>query len=174
MTAEIEIPTLAGLLTSDKKVLICWFSKTGNTKRVVDVLKRKIQNCQEFEIDADQSYKGFVGWMRTFWSTMRRGSQKVEKQLPDFKEFDAILLGTPVWAWKLPAPVLEFLRACDFAGKPVIPIAVAASNTGDGFWPDVRKHVVNGTVVESAPFYGIGSMKDPALEARVDEFLNGM
>lgn len=46
--------------------------------------------------------------------------------LPDLSEYDTILVGSPIWATRLPMILHTFLEGVDLAGKRVLPFATYA------------------------------------------------
>jgi flavodoxin len=140
----------ASVLSADKRVLICWFSRTGNTKRVVDVLQAQLR-ADLFEIKVDADYNGLIGVFRTIWHSLRKARPALTSALPDFAKYDAIVVAGPVWGWDIPPPLVSFLAAADFGGRPVVPLGTARSTMG-GFVESLGASVRNGKFIKNVGF----------------------
>lgn len=103
------------------KVLIATYSQTGNTKRVADQLKNLIPSADTFEIKVPAG---------TFPNDMFATSDVAKEQVasgnypelvgtvPDFSQYDLVLVGSPVWSVAPATPVHTFLRKmAGFSGK---------------------------------------------------------
>jgi flavodoxin len=153
-------------IVEGKRSLICYFSRSGLTKRVVDVLNTKITS-EVFEVKSDVNYQGFFGIFRCALSTPSAPA------LPDFSNYDVIFLAGPVWAWKLPAPLTAFLDAADFGGKHVVSLPTAGSDIGK-FNEDMAAKVKNGVFVAKPGFCAIGKDSDEQLAQKVTAWLEGL
>lgn len=113
-----------------EKILVVYYSLTGNTKLIAEVIAESINSdILELkpvkELKADSSTKYFWGG---YQATM-----KIKPKLEDFDEnpleYDIIFLGTPVWAWTYAPPIRSFLAKYDLKGKKV---ALWTCSAGDG------------------------------------------
>jgi flavodoxin len=128
------------------KVLIAYFSLTGNTKQVVDVIKEKT-GADIFEIKTVENY-------------LRKDIEEVaKKQINEgyvpkmansvkIDDYDLIFVGSPVWWFTTSLPVKAFLKECDLKNKKVVPFCTYGSVEGD-FFEDFSaecssKNVLNG------------------------------
>ncbi|MHA1986206.1 MAG: flavodoxin family protein [Promethearchaeota archaeon] len=144
------------------KVLIVYYSLTGNTKFIADALINSIEaDILELkpikELNADSSSKFVWGG---YQSTM-----KIKPKLRPFDinplEYDLIILGTPVWAWNISPPMRSFLSKFDLTNKKV---ALWMSHAGDGIKAMKRfKETLKG-----ANIVGNISFQDP-LKKNADE-----
>ena len=112
------------------KILVVYYSLTGNTKLIAETIAESI-NADILALKPVKELNPESG-MRFFWG----GAQSTMKKKPKLKEFDInpidyelIILGTPVWAWKFSPPIRSFLSKFDLSGKNV---ALWTCNAGDG------------------------------------------
>lgn len=116
------------------KKLIVYFSYTGNTRKIANMIKNKL-NCDILElkpvepystdyqkvVDEEQNLEG---------SNHLREYQDINVNLNDY---DIIILGTPVW-WYRETPVIRtFLKENDLSSKTIIPYATNAGWLGKTF-----------------------------------------
>jgi flavodoxin len=158
----------ARVLTAESKVLICYYSAAGSTKRVVDTLKPTL-NADVYEIKSEPSYKGIAGYFLSLWHFINSYIPPVIPPLPDVSKYDAFIIATPVWWYKPAQPVISFLRTVNFQGKPVFPLATYRRSLR-GFF-DVFKEELGdrGVFTKTEAFSAIGSKSDAAL----GEIVNG-
>lgn len=160
------------VLGPGKRVLICWFSGTGQTKRVVDVVAPRI-NAELYEIKGDVEYKGWTGLLKSVWRSTRQKPDNVVSELPDVSAYDVFVVACPVWSWKAPQLIQAFVKAVNFDGKPVVPLSTCQSNAS-GFLENFTPSVNNGRVLPKEGFYGVNKLNDEQLAAKVTAWLEGL
>jgi flavodoxin len=112
---------------------IIYYSFSGNTKKVADILAGHLAQNSEVQVVAlkaqDESGNFFSQCLRA----LRRKQAKIEPVGFDLKGFDLICLGTPVWAFG-PAPAINaFLEQCQgLEKKQVVLFTTYGSGTGKG------------------------------------------
>jgi flavodoxin len=163
----------AGVLGSDSKVLICWYSRSGRTKRVVDALQARI-GADVYEIKPGVSYNGIAGGVRMVYHSLRGQSPELVRDYPDLTKYDAFVIATPIWNFKPAPPVTTFLGTADFAGKPVIPLATC--NTNARRFLDAFKAALGtrGKFVSKDVFYDIGSKSEDVLAGSVKQWADDL
>jgi flavodoxin len=91
------------------RCLVVYYSRSGTTKKlaekIVDILK-----CDREEILAVRKHSGLIGWIIS-------GYEAARKKLPAIREiskapetYDAVIIGTPVWAGSMSSPVRTYIR----------------------------------------------------------------
>ena len=119
--------------SSDKKILVVYFSRTGeeynvgnitkgNTAIVADVIAKKI-GADTFEIKPAESYPD--NYQECTELAKRELESNVRpaltKNIDSLAQYDTIFLGYPIWWSHLPCVVMTFLESNDFSGKKIIP-----------------------------------------------------
>jgi flavodoxin len=160
------------VFAGDKRVLICWFSRSGLTKRVVDILQPLI-HADLFEIKVDSNYGGISGYLRAGWHYMRSIQPGLASQAPDFASYDVYVVASPVWAWTIPAPISSFLDASDFGGKPVIALETSGGQPGS-YLDAFQAKLKNGTLIRKGGFARVEKETDESLAAKVRAWLDGL
>jgi flavodoxin len=163
------------VLTPGTKVLICWFTRTGYTKRVVEILKPRL-SADLFEIQTAVKYTGIIGGIRSIAHSMTGGGprgQQLTTALPDLSVYDVFIVACPIWNFVHPSPVAAFLAAADFGGKPVIGLATCASKMR-GFNDALGADVVTGRFIAKDAFYDVGNKSQEVLEEDVTRWLDGL
>lgn len=118
---------------NDNKVLVAYFSATGNTKKVAETIA-EITGGTLFEIEPAQPYteEDLDGWNQSARGTIeskdRSTRPEVKTKVEDMAQYDAIYLGFPIWWYTSPTIINTFLEQYDLAGKTIIPFATSAGS----------------------------------------------
>ena len=117
------------------KTLIVYFSATGSTERIANIMAEKI-NADVFELEPVQPYTDDdLNWTnndsRVVYEHEHPEAQNevaLKQATPDnWDEYDTVFIGYPIW-WGIAAwPVNQFVSGNDFTGKTVIPFCTSAS-----------------------------------------------
>ena len=103
-----------------KKILIVYYSLTGNTKFIAETIQEILKaEIQEIKPKKDVKPKGA---MRYFWGGYKATMKKKPSLEPIEKNpnnYDVIIIGTPVWAWTIAPPIRSFLTQYDLSNKKV-------------------------------------------------------
>ena len=120
-------------ISSDKKILVAYFSRTGeeynvgyitkgNTAIIAEMIARKV-DADIFEIKPAQEYpydyQPCTELAKTELETNARPALAVN--IDNLAQYDTVFLGYPIWWGALPRVVLTFLESGDFSGKKIIP-----------------------------------------------------
>ena len=113
------------------KSIIIYYSYSGNTKKVADILANYLTKTSEVNrlelLGLDESSSFFTQAQRAFFR--RRG--QIQPANFDLSNYDLICFGTPVWAFA-PSPAMNtYLDKCfGLKGKQVILFTTYGSGTG--------------------------------------------
>lgn len=118
-----------------KKVLVAYFSATGNTERVAKDIAAATE-ADLFAITpagpysaADLNYNDEASRVSREHKDESLRSVPLTVTVPEnWAQYDVVFIGYPIW-WGIAAwPVNGFVSGNDFAGKTVIPFATSASS----------------------------------------------
>ena len=117
------------------KTLVVYFSATGNTERVAEVIA-DTTGGELFELepvdpytDEDLNYNDDNSRVsQEYADESLRNVELVADTVDDWQDVERVYIGYPVW-WGIAAwPVNTFVEANDFTGKTVIPFCTSASS----------------------------------------------
>ena len=117
------------------KTLVVYFSATGHTERVAEVIADTTDG-ELFELepvdpytDEDLNYNDDNSRVsQEYADESLRNVELVADTVDDWQDVERIYIGYPVW-WGIAAwPVNTFVEANDFTGKTVIPFCTSASS----------------------------------------------
>lgn len=85
------------------KILIAYYSKTGTTKKVAEILSKKLDADIE-ELEDKKKRSGILGWIFGGRDGMRKIPTEIGKIKHDISKYDVVLLGGPLWGFNSVAP----------------------------------------------------------------------
>lgn len=143
---------------SGGKVLVVYYSASGNTKRVAEDIA-ETAGGDLFEITPAEPYTSDdLNWTNSDSRVSREHDDEslrdvplTTTEVPDWDSYDTVFIGYPIW-WGIAAwPVDTFVKNNDFTGKTVIPFATSSSSgmgqsgtllsemAGTGDWQDGQR-----------------------------------
>lgn len=121
--------------TQKSRVLVAYFSASGNTKRVAEYIAQATGGTL-FELVPQEPYTSAdLSWTTDGSRVNREHDDPQLRDIPlvtttpnNFNEYDVVFIGYPIW-WGIAAwPVNNFVKGNDFSGKNVIPFATSSSS----------------------------------------------
>lgn len=153
------------------KSIVIYYSYGGNTRKIAERIQR-ILGADAAEIETVKPYSG------SYNDVVEQGQQEVNsgfmpeiKQIKvDLRQYDAVILGTPVW-WYTFAPAMKtFLNNTDLSGKKVYPFATNGGWIGHTF-KDFEK-ACSGADVQSGLNIRFNEDKLLTSEADIDRWVH--
>ena len=157
-TQTNEQPQKTETSNQSGKTLVVYYSATGNTKAVAEMIAEET-NGDLFEIEPKDSYsEDDLDWTdsnsrvaREYENEDERHVELVSSTVNHWEDYDTIFVGYPIW-WGIAAwPVNAFIENNDFTNKTVIPFCTSASSglgqsgellakeAGDGDWQEGQR-----------------------------------
>ena len=150
---------------SNKKVLIAYFGRYGNTNFSKDVdattsasilldgkkkrgttelVARMIQKetgGDLFPIQTEKKYpENFDKLVEQNHNELDSGYlPKLKKKVNNMKQYDVIFLGYPIWAMDMPQVMESFIKAHDLKGKTIIPFCTHGGSGQSGTYNKIQK-----------------------------------
>ncbi len=154
---EIDLKDHPGQTVAAKKILILYFSKTGNTK----TLAEKIQGFAGGDMFQIIPKKAYPLDYKTTTEVARveldkQSRPEVAEYFPVEKiaEYDTIMVGYPIWWGTLPMAYFTFLERYDLAGKTIIPFCTQGGSGLSRSVDDLKKLFPNSTVTRGIAIKG--------------------
>ena len=133
--AEAPTDTVEAAAPEAGKVLVVYYSASGNTARVANDIA-EAAGADVFEIIPVEPYTSDdLNWTNQSSRVSvehdnpdARTVELVSTEVPDWDSYSTVFTGYPIW-WGIAAwPVDGFVSANDFTGKTVIPFATSSSS----------------------------------------------
>ncbi len=152
---------------SNKKVLIAYYSYSGNTKRVAEKIQQ-LTNGDIFEIVPKKAYPNNYNDVVNLAKDEKQ--KDIKPELTDngnIKDYDIIFLGTPVWWYTMASPVKTFISNNDFSGKTIVPFCTHGGGGASSTYIDMQKLAKGAKVTE-----GYTSYENSAKDSEIADWIN--
>ncbi|MBQ2695424.1 NAD(P)H-dependent oxidoreductase [Candidatus Saccharibacteria bacterium] len=117
------------------KILVVYYSAQGHTQEIAEQIAKNL-NADIYEITPKNIYtEADLNWMdesaratREFNDKTLRDVALSDINIPNWSEYDTIILGYPIW-WGIAAwPTNSFVKAMDWNNKTIIPFCTSHSS----------------------------------------------
>ena len=118
---------------SQSKILVAYFSRVGNeygvgnitkgnTAIIADIIAEET-GADLFEIKTVKSYPNDYKECTKVASQEKavKARPEIIGKVDNFKDYDIIFIGYPIWYGDMPMAVYTFLESYDFSGKKIVP-----------------------------------------------------
>ena len=169
----------------DKKVLVAYFSRTGeqygvgnitegNTAIVAKMIADKTNgDLFEIKVAQDNYPKGYTELTEYVKKEMEQKARpEIVGKVENFADYDTIFIGYPIWWGDKPMPVYTFIESYDFNGKTIVPFA---THEGSGFGGTQGMDRTGAKILKGIGIYGHVAQNNRAeAEKQVSEWLKGL
>jgi len=157
--------------TGRKKMLIIYYSHTGNTKYIAEKIKEKTGG-DLFEIQTVRTYPSqYSALTEEAKRELQEGDlPALKKAPPNMSSYDLILVGGPVWWYTVATPVMSFLKQADFAGKKVSAFCTHEGGIGK-YFPHFKEQAQNAVVLDGIDFYKPKQSRKDEVDKALDAWL---
>lgn len=159
--------------TKGKKILVAYFSRTGenyavgniskgNTHIVADIIA-EMTGADTFEIKTVNPYpENYKECTEVAKKELADGARPMlAARVENMKDYDVIFLGYPIWWSDMPMAVYSFMESYDFQGKTVIPFATSAGNVLTGKENSIPKYAKGANVLQGLGIEGKRAQLNP-------------
>lgn len=123
--------------TDGGKILVAYFSATGNTKAVAEKLA-DATGADLFEITPEQLYTDEdLNWQNdqsrsSIEMASKYSRPAIASKIENIAQYNVVFVGFPIWWGREPSIIDTFMESYDFAGKIIVPFATSGtSGIGD-------------------------------------------
>ena len=122
LTGTVSTSSEVEKTKSSGKMLIAYFSWSGNTQGVAEEIQRQT-GADIFEIVPVPAYSDDYNTvlMEAQRDQHEQARPAITNPPQSIDEYDVILLGYPNWWASIPMPIATFLESYDFSGKTILP-----------------------------------------------------
>lgn len=191
-TAEEKSPVetekaSAAPVTSGKKILVLYFSRTGeeynvgtitkgNTAIIAEMIAQKT-GADTFEVKAATPYPD------NYQACTELAKRELEantrpafaKNIDNLAQYDTVFIGYPIWWGAVPRVMMTFLESNDFSGKTIIPFCTHGGSGLAGTEREVADACRNAKVLQGLAISGRVAQNDSATAQKdVDAWLKDL
>jgi flavodoxin len=140
-----------------RKILIAFYSRTGNTERIAGMIHQQIVGTLHRIAPASPYPKAYRETVDQAKKEIKRGFHPpLRDELPSVKVFDLLLIGSPNWWSTVAPPVASFLSAHDFAGKSLAPFCTHGGGGLGNIKQDIIRLCPHADILGSFEIYESG------------------
>lgn len=162
----------AKLETKGNKVLVVYYSWSGNTRVIAETIK-KLTGADMLEILPETPYPAVYGQTVDIAKkeTGAKYCRPVKTKIPDLSDYDTVFVGSPNWWGTVSSPIRTFLTQAKLAGKNVVPFMTHEGSRMGRAVSDIKTLCPNSKILEALPVRG-GSVR--GAEKTVAKWLDSM
>ena len=159
----------------DRKVLAVYYSASGNTGRVAEIIADEL-GADTFEIVPVDAYSNDdLNWRdrnsrvcREYADASLQDIALISTEVPGWNEYDIVLIGYPIWWREASWVVNNFVKGNDFSGKTVVPFCTSTSSGLGSSGTNLAKMAGTGNWLEGKRF------SENAAENSIREWVRGL
>lgn len=126
------------------KVLLCYFSASGTTKKVAEKVASAVGG-ELFEIEPKEKYTDEdLNWMnkqsRSSVEMNENIKPEIVNKVTNLNEYNKVLLAFPVWWYKEPTIIDKFLDKNDMTGKSIYVFVTSGSSSIDSTYKSLQNN----------------------------------
>ncbi|MCU6769034.1 flavodoxin [Barnesiella propionica] len=148
-TLPVEKPEEPTEPSGNRKILIVYFSHTGNTRTIAgyihDTVKSDLVEIETVDTYTDD-YDTLLAQIREEVAT--EYCPPLTTRIEDIDLYDVIFIGYPIWVETAAPPIRSFLTTHDLAGKTVVPFCTSGTSSAEASYRLIRSLCPQSTVLE--------------------------
>jgi flavodoxin len=114
--------SVAHAADSSAKVLVAYFTRTGNTRLIATQIARALDATLFQIVPAEVYPDNYDALVAQAESERKRGYEPLLREtVRDLQSYETVFLGFPIWGMTAPAVVRTFLTEHDLSGKTLVP-----------------------------------------------------
>ena len=139
--------------TNPSKIIIIYFSRTGNTQKFANYISELSNEISVFKIEPVTLYPDdYNKTLKIVIEEQNTNARpEIKNALNNVNDYEIILLGYPIWYSHLPNIVINQLEKLDLNGKTIYPFNTHGSSGTGSSISDIKTFAKNATVKDGFP-----------------------
>jgi flavodoxin len=150
------------------KILVVYYSRTGNTRKVAEEIQNNL-DCDIEEIIDTKNRSGLLNYITSGFQASRKKLTTLDNIKNDPAIYDLLIIGTPVWASNVSTPIRTYINQNQAKFNNVAFFCTAGGSRFDGTFSEMTE--LSGT----SPLARIGlkanEIKDESYKTKIAEFI---
>lgn len=146
-TPDVEKPEEPATPAADRKVLIVYFSHTGNTRTIAGYIHDMVESDM-VELKTEDTYTDdydiLLAQIRQ--EVANEYCPTLTTRIENISSYDVIFVGYPIWVETAAPPIRSFLTTHDLVGKIVVPFCTSGTSSAETSYRLVRSLCPHSTV----------------------------
>lgn len=156
---------------SENKILIAYFSETGNTDKFANIIHDQIGG-DLFKIEPVVAYPTGQELFDYTKKEQDNDERPEIKGTVNINDYDTIFIGYPIWWYEVPQIIKTFLDQYDLSGKKVIPFNTHEGSGDGGTYNYIKGQEPNADVLKGLPIRGGNMSSDQS--GTISNWLKGL
>ena len=156
----------------EKKVLVVYFSETGNTQKLAKLISDEVGG----DFRRIETVKPYPTGQELFNYTKNERDNDERPELKDLEvnmdDYDVIFVGYPIWWYTLPMPIYTFFDKYDFDDKIIVPFNTHEGSGDGGTYSTIKNWEKNAKVLDGLAIRGGDMESDQTI--RIRNWLKGL
>lgn len=159
----------AGAQTAGKKMLVVWYSWSGNTETIGKHIQQTT-GADVFVIEAEKPYSSdYNTCLDEAKKDINAGRRPAIKgNVPNIADYDVVFVGTPNWWSTMAPPVATFMSEHNLAGKTIAPFVTHGGGREAACFRDMQKLAAQATFVKG---YVVSGARVSSAKSDVEKWL---
>ena len=155
------------------KALVVYYSKSGNTKAVAELIARAASADLDALVEVGVNRKGLLGYLSAGRGGMFKMKSKIQSPSKSPADYDIVFIGTPIWGWNLAPAVRSYVGQTDFGSTPVALFCSMGGSGHEKTFASMRSEAPTANVVGELAI-AMAELKNPqALQQKVGDWVKG-
>jgi flavodoxin len=155
------------------KALVVYYSRSGNTKAVAELIAGTASADLEELVEIGVSRKGLLGYISAGRGGMFKTKSKLQAPSKVPADYDLVFVGSPIWGWNLSPAVRSYLGQTNFGSTPVALFCSMGGSGQEKVFASMRAVAPEANVVGEMAV-AMAAIKNPqALQQKVADWVEG-
>lgn len=150
----------------NKKVLVVYFSETGNTQKLAKLISDEVGG----DFRRIETVKPYPTGQELFDYTKKERDNNERPKIKDLDvnmdDYDIIFVGYPIWWYTLPMPLYTFFDKYDFSGKTIVPFNTHEGSGEGGTTATIKELEKDAKVLDGLAIRGGDMSNDQTTKVR--------
>ena len=159
---------------SNKKILIAYFSLSGNTEMLANIIKENVIG-DIYKIETINTYPEDYTELTEIAKKEKEENArpKLKNKFENIADYDTIILGYPIWWGTMPMSVYTFIEQYDLNGKTIIPFCTHEGSMLGSTQEDIKNKLASSTIIEGLAIKG-NEVQQEGTKDTVKKWLSGL
>lgn len=139
-TESAESTTASSTESDNGKVLVAYFSATGNTKAIAEyvakatggdlfeIVPKDAYTAEDLDYNNNDCRANKEQNDKTTRPEIANTRPEVSKTIPEMELYDTVIIGHPIWWGEEPRIIDTFMESYDFSGKNIVSFCTSGSS----------------------------------------------
>lgn len=166
------VPNATGGSGADRNILIAYFSRTGNTETVANMIAEETRGTL-FAIVPETPYPEEYSACTTVAQQEQNDNARpaLATHVENMDEYEVIFVGYPIWWGTMPMMLFTFLEEYDFNGKTIVPFCTSGGTGLGRSVSDIRTLCPDATVADG---FTVSGSSAATAQDRVADWIAGL